>query len=204
MRRTWKCTVCGYLHQGDQAPEPCPQCNSPKDRFILYEKLTEPLEKSVKAAFTGEAKASARNSAFADAADRDEFPQVARLFRAVADAERIHAAGYLKYLEGVVGDTETNLQTAFESEIKVKNDIYPALIKQATEANREDLARSFARARDVESQHADVYKDTLNALVREENVSYYVCQVCGNIFVNKPPELCPICLASKDEFKLFS
>jgi rubrerythrin len=196
--------VCGYLHQGDGPPEPCPQCGANKDRFIFYEKLSEALERIVKEAFAGEAKASARNSAFADAAERDEFPQVARLFRSVADAERIHAAGYLKYLEGVVGDTEANLQAAFESEIKVKNDIYPALIKQAMEAKREDLARSFARARDVESQHAALYKDTLNALVREENMSYHVCQVCGNIFVNNPPDICPICLASKEEFKLIS
>jgi rubrerythrin len=196
--------VCGYLHESGEPPAPCPQCGAGKDRFILYEKLTDALERTVKDAFAGEAKASARNAAFADAADRDELPQVARLFRAVADAERIHATGYLKYLEGVVGDTEANLQAAFESEIKVKNDIYPTLIKQALEANREDLARSFARARDVESQHADLYKRTLDALVREENVSYFVCQVCGNIFTNNSPDVCPICLAPKEEFKLFS
>jgi rubrerythrin len=204
MQRVWKCTVCGYLAEGDEAPEQCPNCGAKKNRFILYERLTETLEKLVKDAFAGEAKASARNSAFADAADRDGFAQVARLFRAVADAERIHASEYLKYLEGVIGETEANLQTAFENELKAKNDIYPGLIQQAMRSNREDLANSFARARDAESQHADLYKETLNAMVREENVSYFVCQVCGNVFVNTPPEICPICLATKEEFRIFS
>lgn len=204
MERKWKCTVCGYLHDGQKPPEQCPNCSAHMYQFILYEKLTAALEKLVREAFAGEAKASARNSAFAKVADREDLPQVARLFRAVADAERIHAAEYLKYLEGVVGDSEENLKAAFENEIRAKNDIYPPFIKQATEAKREDLAWSFSRARDVEAQHADLYKETLSALVREEDVTYHVCQVCGNVFVSNPPDFCPICAARKSEFKAIS
>jgi rubrerythrin len=203
MQRTWKCILCGYLHEGENPPDKCPMCGANKYQFLLYEKLPDSLEKLVKEAFAGEAKASARNAAFAAAAERDNLPQIARLFHAVADAERVHAAEYLKYLEGIIRDTETNLQTAFENEIKAKNDIYPPFIKQALESKREDLAGSFARARDVEEQHAALYKGALSALMQEENVPYYVCQICGNVFAGNLPDLCPVCSATKENFKEF-
>jgi len=204
MDRQWKCTICGYLHGGSSPPEACPVCGAHKFQFILYEKLPEALEKNLKEAFAGESKAHIRNLAFAQKADAEGYPQVAQLFRAVADAERIHAAGYLKYLEGVIGGTEENLKAAFENEMKAKNDIYPAFIQEAFSLKREDVGWSFSRARDVEERHAKLYKDALSALLADQEIQYHVCQVCGYIFDGDLPDTCPVCRAQKGNFKKMS
>ena len=201
MNKKWKCTVCGYVHEGEAPPDKCPVCGALKYQFILYEKLPEPLEKSLKEAFAGESKAYVRNLAFAGKADQEELPQIARLFRAVAEAERVHAAEYLKYLEGVVGDTEENLKAAFENEIKANTTIYPPLIKQATDLKREDVAWSFSRSRDVEERHSVLYKDALSAMITEQEVNYHVCQVCGYVFDGDLPEECPVCKTTRENFK---
>jgi len=201
MEKKWKCTVCGYIHEGDKPPDICPVCRAHKFQFILYEKLPDSLEKKLKEAFAGEAKAHVRNLAFAKKAEEDGFPQVARLFKAVAEAERVHAAEYLKYLEGVIGETEDNLKAAFESEIKAKTDIYPPLIQEAFSLKREDVAWSFSRSRDVEERHAKLYKDALDAMITEKETEYHVCQVCGYIFEADLPDECPVCRAKKENFK---
>ena len=201
MHKKWKCTVCGYIHEGEGPPDKCPVCGAFKYQFILYEKLPDVLEKSLKEAFAGESKAYVRNLAFAGKADQEELPQIARLFRAVAEAERVHAAEYLKYLEGVIGDTEENLKAAFENEINANTTIYPPLIKQATDLEREDIAWSFSRSRDVEERHSKLYKDALSAMITEQEVNYHVCQICGYVFDGDLPDNCPVCKASKDNFK---
>jgi rubrerythrin len=119
----------------------------------------------------------------------------------VAEAERVHAAEYLKYLEGVIGETEDNLKAAFESEIKAKTDIYPPLIQEAFSLKREDVAWSFSRSRDVEERHAKLYKDALEAMITEKETKYHFCQVCGYIFEADLPEVCPVCRAQKEHFK---
>ena len=201
MNKKWKCPVCGYIHDGEIPPDVCPVCGAYKYQFILYEKLAENLEKILKEAFAGESKAHVRNLAFAKKAEEDGFPQVARLFRAVAEAEKIHAAEYLKYLEGVIGETEDNLQAAFEREIRAKNEIYPPLIQEAFASKREDVAWSFSRSRDVEERHAKLYKDALAAMITDQETVYHVCQVCGYIFDGDLPEKCPVCKAKKENFK---
>lgn len=201
MNKKWKCTVCGYIHDGDRPPEACPACGAHKFQFILYEPLPETLEKRLKEAFTGESKACVRNLAFAKKAEVDGFPQIARLFRAVGDAERVHADEYLRYLEGVIGETEDNLKAAFENEIKAKNNFYPAFIKEAFELKREDVAWSFSRSRDVEERHAKLYKDALEAMISEKETEYHVCQVCGYIFDGELPPECPVCKTKKENFK---
>ena len=201
MDKKWKCTVCGYVHEGEHPPENCPVCGAPKSQFVLLEPVPQELEKKLKDAFAGESKAHVRNLAFAKKADKDELPQIAKLFRAVAEAERVHAAEYLKYLEGEIGDTEQNLTTAFENEIKANSEIYPPLIKEALSLNREDVAGSFSRAKDVEDRHAKLYKDALAAMVSEEEPQYSVCQVCGYVFDGELPDECPVCRAKKENFK---
>jgi len=201
MTKKWKCTVCGYIQDGESPPQVCPVCGAFKYQFILYEELPGALEKKLKEAFAGESKAHMRNLAFAKKAEQDGFPQVARLFRAVAEAERIHASEYLKYLEGVVGETEDNLKAAFESEIRAKNEIYPSFIQEAFALKREDVAWSFSRSRDVEERHAKLYKDALAAMITEQQIEYYVCQVCGYVFEGDLPEQCPVCRAKKENFK---
>jgi rubrerythrin len=202
--KKWKCTVCGYVHEGSQPPNECPQCGAFKYQFILYEPLPPDLEKSLKEAFAGESKAHVRNKAFADVAEREGFPEVAKLFKAVAEAERVHAAEYLKYMEGVVGDTESNLKAAFENEITANAQKYPSMIKQAFNLRREDVAWSFIRARDVEERHAKLYKQALSALVMSEEKVYHVCQVCGYVFDGDLPEECPVCKTGRDKFMIIS
>jgi rubrerythrin len=201
MNKKWKCALCGYIHEGKSPPDACPACGAYKWQFILYEELPSSLEKRLKEAFAGESKAHMRNLAFAKKAETDGFPQIARLFRAVADAERVHAAEYLKYLEGVIGETEENLKAAFENEIKTKTDVYPVFIQEALALNREDVAWSFTRSRDVEERHAKLYKDALEAMIRDQETGYSVCQVCGYIFDGEWPEQCPVCRAKKENFK---
>jgi len=201
MEKKWKCSVCGYIHEGEEAPDECPICGALKAQFMLLKELPRELERRLKEAFAGESKAHVRNLAFARRADQEELPQIARLFRAVAEAERVHAAEYLKYLEGEIGDTEQNLTTAFENEIKANADIYPPLIKEAFGLGREDVAGSFSRAKDVEDRHAKLYKDALAAVVAEGDREYYVCQICGYVFDSELPVECPVCRAKKSNFK---
>ncbi len=201
MGKRWKCTVCGYIHEGEKPPDSCPVCQAHKFQFILYEKLPEALERKLREAFAGESKASVRNLAFARKAEEDGLPQVARLFRAVAESEKVHATEYLRYLEGVIGETEENLKTAFEGEIKAKTDIYPPFIQEAFGLKREDVAWSFSRSRDVEERHAQLYKDALDALITEKETEYSVCQVCGYVFEKDLPEECPVCRANNKNFK---
>ncbi|KMY69297.1 rubrerythrin [Desulfocarbo indianensis] len=171
-------------------------------QFILHQPLDPDLEAGLKRAFAGESQAHVRNQAFAAKAQAEGYPQIAALFQAVAEAERVHAAEYLKFLEGVAGSTEENLRRAFENENKARDEAYPELIKQAFAAKRDDLAWSYIRARDVEERHAALYKSALSALAGERRVAYHVCQVCGYVFEDEPPEICPVCKSGRDKFKV--
>lgn len=199
--KQWKCTVCGYIHQGKYPPEKCPQCGADINRFILLEELPKELEKMLREAYAGEAKAHVRNLAFARQAKAEGYEDIARLFEAVAEAERVHADEYLVFLQGVVGSTEENLKKAFENEMAAKQDYYPPIIKQAFEQRRDDVAYALVRARDVEGRHAQLYKDALNAMVNERELTYHVCEVCGYVFDDEPPEECPVCRAARATFK---
>jgi len=169
-------------------------------QFILNQPLDQSLSVGAKRAFAGESAAATRNRAFAAKADAEGFPEIARLFRAVAEAERVHAAEYLKFMEGVVASTEDNLRSAFEHELKAKSEHYPGLIKEAFAAGRDDLAWSYIRARDVEERHAMLYKNALSAMAGERRVDYHVCQVCGYVFENEPPQRCPVCKTTRERF----
>jgi rubrerythrin len=199
--KQWKCAVCAHLHDGKEPPEACPSCGATMYQFILNAVLPDELNQRLKEAFAGESQAFARNQAYSRRAFDEGYPQVGMLFKAVALAEKVHADEYLKYLEGVVGATEENLKRAFESEIKVKQDIYPALVRLAFQLGRDDVAWSFIRARDVEERHAALYKDALQALVNERDVTYHVCPVCGYVFDQEPPEECPICRCKRKKFR---
>ena len=199
--KRWRCTVCGYVHEGKRPPEKCPQCGADMNRFLLLEPLSPELEAMVQAAFAGEAKAAARNRAFARQAQREGLAPVAALFLAVAEAEEVHAREMLNYLEGVVGDTEANLRTAFEHELAAKSQHYPPILAAAVKAKRPDLEWALVRARDVEARHAELYKHALSALAGEREVTYYVCEVCGYVFEDLTPEACPVCRSGRDQFK---
>jgi len=158
-------------------------------------------EKDLAYAFAAESKAAARNEAFARKAEVEGFTNIGRLFRAVSDAESVHARRYLMLMRGKIGSTEENLRTAFENEIKANADEYPKLIKDASEENEEGAMKAFSQSRDVESRHAELYKRAMNDMLTERETIYFVCQVCGYVSEDDAPERCPVCGAVKGKFK---
>lgn len=158
-------------------------------------------EKNLGYAFAAESKAAARNRAFAAKADQEGFPQIGRLFRSVGEAESVHARRYLMLMRGKIGSTEENLETAFQNEIRANLEEYPRLIKEASEENNSPVLTAFTQARDVEDRHAELYKKALNDMVADRATIYYVCQVCGYIAEDDPPENCPVCGAVQSKFK---
>lgn len=158
-------------------------------------------EKDLAYAFAAESKAAARNEAFARKAEAEGFAGIGRLFRAVSEAESVHARRYLMLMRGKIGSTEENLRTAFENEIRANADEYPKLIKNASEENEEGALKAFSQSRDVESRHAELYKRAMSNMLAERETLYYVCQVCGYVAEDEAPERCPVCGAVKGKFK---
>ncbi len=154
----------------------------------------------LKEAFAGESQANRRYLAFAKKADRDGYPQVARLFRAAADAETVHAHAHLRVLGGV-GDTADNLEQAIEGETEEFREMYPRMIKEAKAESNNAAVTSLENANAVEEIHAGLYQKALDNLGSNQEVDYYVCQVCGNTVEGEAPERCPICGAPKKMFK---
>ena len=154
-------------------------------------------------AFVGEAKAYHRLLAFARKADEEEYEQVAKLFRAVAAAEGVHAERHLRLMgQAVVKSTEENLQFSFESETTVNEVYYPRFIQDAEEEGERAAAATFAQARDVEEGHAALYKRALGAMLRDESHDYYVCEICGYVAEREAPDRCPVCNARRKKFRL--
>jgi len=151
-------------------------------------------------AFAGESRANRMYLAFAEKADRDGHPRVARLFRAAADAETVHALAHLRVL-GVVGDTAENLKQAVEGETEEFLEMYPRMIEEAEAEGNRAAVISFENAIAVERIHAGLYQKALDNLGGNEEVEYCVCQVCGNTVEGEPPGNCPVCGAPVKMFK---
>jgi rubrerythrin len=163
--------------------------------------MAKKTEENLSRAFSAESKAAIRNAAFAGKADQEGYNQIGSLFRAVAEAESVHARRFLLLMRGKIGSTEENLERAFQNEIKANVEEYPGLIKAAQEEGEEGALRAFSQARDVENRHADLYKRAMNNLLSERQTVYHVCQVCGYIAEEAAPDNCPVCGAVKTKFK---
>lgn len=161
-------------------------------------------EKNLAYAFAAESKAAARNESFAGRAEAEGYGIIGRLFRAVSDAESVHARRFLMLMRGKIGTTEENLQRAFENEIKANAEEYPNLIKDASEEGESAALKAFSQSRDVESRHAELYKRAMNNLLAERETVYFVCQVCGYVSEDEAPENCPVCGAVRGKFKQVS
>ncbi len=150
-------------------------------------------------AFAGESQANRKYLAFAKQAEKDGYPQAARLFRAAAAAETIHAHAHLKAMKGI-GTTAENLQEAINGETHEFTDMYPDMIKTAEDEGHKSAARTFRYANEVEKTHAALYQKALNDLEKPEECDYYVCSVCGHTHENEAPEKCPVCGANAKAF----
>jgi len=156
-------------------------------------------EKNLYDAFAGEAKAALRLLGYAEKADQEDYPAVAKLFRAIAQAEQIHAVKHLRQLK-IIASTEENLKAAFESENTVSENVYPPMIAQAEADGNRVAVIGFTHARDAEEVHAGLYKKVIGHMVAESEPTYYVCKVCGYVVDGEPPDKCPVCNAPKKAF----
>lgn len=157
-------------------------------------------EKNLKEAFAGESQANRKYLAFAKKAEEEGYKQIAKLFRAAAEAETIHAHNHLREMGGIKS-TKENLEQAINGESYEFQKMYPQMIEDAKAEGNDDALRSFSFANEVEKIHAELYKKALENIGKNPDVDYYVCQVCGNTVENEPPEECPICGAKKQAFK---
>ena len=160
-------------------------------------------QENLQAAFAGESQANRRYLFFADKAEREGYPQIARLFRAAAEAETVHARNHLEVMGGI-GTTEGNLETAIKGESYEFVKMYPGFIEQAKSDNNQRAQISFRHANAVEKIHHDLYQKALDAVKsgqRLKDEPYFVCQVCGNTVAGEAPEKCPICGAPRSKFK---
>jgi rubrerythrin len=157
-------------------------------------------EINLKEAFAGESQANRKYLAFAKKADAEGYKQVAKLFRATADAETVHALNHLKELAGVK-TTKENLKAAIGGETYEVESMYPPMIQDAMTEVQKGAQNSFTYAYEVEKIHAALYKKAFETLGKNDEVDYYVCQICGNTVEGEPPDQCPICKAMKKMFK---
>jgi len=164
--------------------------------------MQEKTKQNVYAAFIGEAKAYFRLLAYAEKADEEQEPQIAILFRAIAEAERVHATRQLDLVKDLlVKDTETNLEKSFQQEKSVSENTYPEFIKDAEDEGEALAALVFSHARDAESYHAKLYERAIYHVIKNVVKAYHVCQVCGYVTDKKIPKKCPVCGAPPEKFK---
>jgi len=159
-------------------------------------------DENLKAAFAGESQANRRYLAFAQKAEEEGATQAAKLFRAAAAAETIHALNHLR-ITGEIKATIDNLKTAVSGETFEFEKMYPEYIGTARQEGNKQAAWSFDVANKVEKVHAGLFQKAINAFENKSelaNVDYYVCSVCGNTVEGTPPENCPICGAPKAKF----
>lgn len=157
-------------------------------------------EKNLQDAFAGESQANRKYLAFAKKAEKEGYTQVAKLFRAAAHAETVHAHNHLKELGGIQG-TKENLEAAINGESHEFQTMYPQMIEDAKAEDNKSALRSFNFANAVEKVHAELYKKALDTLGSNEEADYYVCEICGYTAEGEAPDNCPVCKAKKTMFK---
>jgi len=183
-------------------PQHCPVCGAEGERLMPHEvsgiKGTKTLN-NLKTGFVAESQAHLRNLVFAMKADQEGYPQVARLFRAIAEAEAVHAFNHFRLL-GAISDTQDNLESAFERE-DLAASTYPQFIREANEEENTSVATVLGYSRDAEKGHAKLYKKAQAHMMAGEETEYYVCQVCGHVSDGVLPDVCPICGAPREKFR---
>jgi len=161
------------------------------------------MSKSVddlKAAFAGESQANRKYLAFAKKADEEGYTQAAKLFRAAAEAETVHAHNHLKAMDGVAS-TMDNLKEAMGGETYEYESMYPPMVKNAEAEDNKKALRSFKFAMEVEKIHAEMYKEAIEKInTKEEVYDYFVCPICGFTAPKYAPDKCPVCGASGTKF----
>ncbi|MBQ6244947.1 MAG: rubrerythrin family protein [Bacteroidales bacterium] len=202
--KKFKCTVCGYIHEGDEAPAICPRCRKPKE---VFEEIVEKpclagskTERNLQEAFAGESMARNKYSYFASKAKKDGFVQIAALFEETAANEKEHAKIWFKYLhDGKVPDTASNLAAAADGENFEWTDMYARMAREAREEGFDEIAAKFEMVAAIEKHHEERYRKLLKNIEDKKVFSkdgdvIWQCSNCGHIVVGKQaPEVCPVC-----------
>ncbi len=153
-------------------------------------------------AFAGESQANRKYLAFAQKAEKEGYPQIAKLFKAAAEAETVHAHAHMRAMNAIKSTLE-NLQTAMEGEEFEFKQMYPKFIEEATAEDQKAALNSFQNAMAVEQVHCSLYISAIDQLKKDQDLQpakIYVCQVCGNTVLDSPPDKCPVCSASANKF----
>lgn len=165
--------------------------------------MNDKVLKDLMAAFAGESQANRKYLAFSKQADKEGFPQVARLFRAAAQAETVHALNHLKAAAGIKS-TEENLKEAVGGEHYEFTEMYPPMLENAEKNGEKAAARTFMYANEVEKIHHELYSAALKAISVGKDLeinAMWVCPVCGMTFEGEFPDNCPVCGVSSDKFE---
>ncbi|MGE5620416.1 MAG: rubrerythrin family protein [Sphingomonadaceae bacterium] len=162
-------------------------------------------EENLKASFAGESQAHVKYLAFAERAEREGLPNVARLFRAASFAEQVHATRHLQVLKGI-GSTLDNLSAAIDGETFEFEEMYPSYMAVADAQGESTAFKSMQRANEAEKVHAQLYTRAKEAAAASRDVEMgpvVVCQACGYTAEGEAPDKCPLCGASKERFSKF-
>ena len=200
----WVCTVCGYVHEGEQPPEQCPICRQPADKFKKVEEEKKnpyagtKTEKNLWEAFAGESQARNKYTYFASVAKKAGYEQIAALFLHTAENEKEHAKLWFKAL-GELGDTAENLLHAAEGENAEWTDMYERMAREAEEEGFYELAAQFRDVAAIEKMHEERYRALLKnvetmEVFKKSGVVMWECRNCGHVVVGtSAPEVCPVC-----------
>lgn len=157
---------------------------------------------NLQAAFAGESQANRKYLAFARRADKESFVQIAKLFRAAAESETIHANNHMRAMQSVQSTAE-NLKSAIAGEETEFKQMYPKFIEEAQSEGANAALMSFKNAMAVEQVHYSLYLEALNKIEKGEDMSsakIYVCRVCGHTDIGELPDKCPVCNATSDKY----
>ena len=167
--------------------------------------MRDMTEKSLNEAFAGESMAHMKYLIFSETAEKEGYPNISRLFKAIAYAEQIHATNHARNL-GIIKETKDNLQTGIAGETFEVEEMYPAYDSIAKLQNEKNAQISIHYALEAEKIHAELYQKAKQTVENGKDADIdeiYICPVCGYTHIGKPPERCPVCNAPKDKFKKF-
>ena len=209
------CKVCGYVYEGDAAPEKCPKCKQPASVFEkIEEKKANPYagtktEQNLWEAFAGESQARNKYTYFASVAKKAGYEQIAALFLKTADNEKEHAKLWFKALGGI-GTTEENLKAAADGEAFEWTDMYERMAREADEEGFHELAEQFRGVGAIEKHHEERYRALLKNIEQMEvfkkaGITIWECRNCGHIVIAaEAPEVCPVCNHPQSYFEVMA
>lgn len=210
----WVCSVCGYVHEGENPPEQCPICKQPSSVFKKVEEAAgkskyagTKTEKNLWEAFAGESQARNKYTYFASVAKQAGYEQIAALFLHTAENEKEHAKLWFKEL-GELGDTAENLLHAADGENAEWTDMYERMARDAEEEGFTELAAQFRGVAAIEKMHEERYRALLKnveamEVFKKSGVTIWECRNCGHVVVGiEAPESCPICHYPRGYFEV--